>query len=288
MINYAKIETVIRMIKMIATDLDGTLLHPKRVFRLVSRPNRTLLREFFLSGGKLALVSGRSYEFCQKIAKRLGVPCDIIACAGAVMVRDDGGWRQDSAIPLELAHELDRFFESKRAPAIRLYTLKDQPIIATGWVLRAWEKFLLPLYILKSARYQEKTVYRKKPFTELFTAPEAVLKMSLVFYEKNLDYIRPIYRELKDRYGKRLEFSLFKNGLEITAKGIDKGRALMQLAAQHGIAMDEVAVIGDDANDIPMFKLFPQSFAMGHGMNAAKTAAKYELQQFSDLKKYLG
>jgi HAD superfamily hydrolase (TIGR01484 family) len=182
---------------------------------------------------------------------------------------------------------LDRFFESKRAPALRLYTLKNQPIIATGWVLRAWEKFLLPLYILKLARYQEKTVYRKKQFTELFAAPEAVLKMSLVFYEKNLDYIRPIYRELKDRYGKRLEFSLFKNGLEITAKNIDKGKALMQLAAQHGIEIDEVAVVGDDANDIPMFQLFPQSFAMGHGIKAAKTAAKYELKQFSDLEQYL-
>ena len=50
------------MIKLLATDLDGTLFYPKRKFTLMTRKNAKFLKDFYNAGGKVMLVTGRNYN----------------------------------------------------------------------------------------------------------------------------------------------------------------------------------------------------------------------------------
>ena len=63
--------------------------------------------------------------------------------------------------------------------------------------------------------------------------------------------------------------------LDVTPKGADKGHAVRRIAAILGIPLDEVAVIGDMANDLAMFAIAPHKIAMGNGIDALKAAASF-------------
>lgn len=62
-------------------------------------------------------------------------------------------------------------------------------------------------------------------------------------------------------------------GLVARASGGTKGSALTWLADHHGITVDETVVVGDWLNDVPMFGVAGRSFAMGHAPDEVKRAA---------------
>ena len=47
------------MIKVLATDLDGTLFYPKRKISLISGKNKKFLRKFVKEGKKVILVTAK-------------------------------------------------------------------------------------------------------------------------------------------------------------------------------------------------------------------------------------
>ena len=65
------------------------------------------------------------------------------------------------------------------------------------------------------------------------------------------------------------------DNVEVTDESAQKGLILEKVIADLGISQDEVAVFGDGLNDITLFKLFPESYAMENGEQEIKDLAKY-------------
>ncbi|QIB33987.1 HAD family hydrolase [Ancylobacter pratisalsi] len=61
--------------------------------------------------------------------------------------------------------------------------------------------------------------------------------------------------------------------LDVTAPVVDKGYAVRAFAKYFGVPLDEVAVIGDMANDLPMFDNAGLAIAMGNATDAVKALA---------------
>ncbi|WP_144294300.1 Cof-type HAD-IIB family hydrolase [Rhodoligotrophos appendicifer] len=61
--------------------------------------------------------------------------------------------------------------------------------------------------------------------------------------------------------------------LDVTPPGTDKGVAVRALARTMNIPLHEVAVIGDMANDLPMFAVAGYKIAMGNGSDEVKAQA---------------
>ncbi|WAC28339.1 Cof-type HAD-IIB family hydrolase [Ancylobacter sp. SL191] len=61
--------------------------------------------------------------------------------------------------------------------------------------------------------------------------------------------------------------------LDLTPPGTDKGYAVRAFARHYGVAVEEVAVIGDMANDLPMFGTAGLAIAMGNGAPEVKAKA---------------
>ncbi|HEY7010189.1 MAG TPA: HAD family hydrolase [Jatrophihabitantaceae bacterium] len=61
--------------------------------------------------------------------------------------------------------------------------------------------------------------------------------------------------------------------LEIAAAGVTKATGLAEVAATHGITPDEIVAIGDMPNDVPMLQWAGRSYAVGNAHPAARAAA---------------
>jgi hydroxymethylpyrimidine pyrophosphatase-like HAD family hydrolase len=63
--------------------------------------------------------------------------------------------------------------------------------------------------------------------------------------------------------------------LEVFARGVDKWRGLKWIADQHGIDGTQVAVIGDEINDVAMLAKAGMGIAMGNAIPEVKAVARY-------------
>ena len=63
--------------------------------------------------------------------------------------------------------------------------------------------------------------------------------------------------------------------LDVTPHGFDKGEATRRIARVMNVPLAEVAVIGDQANDLPMFEVAAYRIAMGNGIDAVKHTADH-------------
>ena len=70
---------------------------------------------------------------------------------------------------------------------------------------------------------------------------------------------------------------LDRHAMVIRAEGPTKGTAVAWLAEHHGCTVDEVVVVGDWLNDLPMFEVAGRSFVMGQAPRAVKDKATDEL-----------
>jgi hydroxymethylpyrimidine pyrophosphatase-like HAD family hydrolase len=61
--------------------------------------------------------------------------------------------------------------------------------------------------------------------------------------------------------------------LDVTHREANKGNAVRLLAAAQGVAVEEVAVLGDMVNDVPMFQVAGFSIAMGNATDEVKALA---------------
>ena len=62
-------------------------------------------------------------------------------------------------------------------------------------------------------------------------------------------------------------------GFEITKAGVNKGTAVLWLSQKLGIAQEEVAVYGDGGNDLEMLQMFAHSYAPSSAYEEAKETA---------------
>ena len=103
----------------------------------------------------------------------------------------------------------------------------------------------------------------------------------LIFYSNLIDSVYPIdetlVNELRDMCANNAQFYLTDKGrcVQIMGKSVNKMRSVEKIREQFGFEKDEIAVFGDDVNDIEMLSEYPFSVAMGNSEPRVKTVAKY-------------
>lgn len=91
-------------------------------------------------------------------------------------------------------------------------------------------------------------------------------------YLSDLEEREQLRKELSFVEGIIVSSSLYNN-LEINAEGATKGNALIWLAGHLGIGREATMAFGDGENDISMLSAAGIGVAMGNGLEAAKNAA---------------
>lgn len=103
----------------------------------------------------------------------------------------------------------------------------------------------------------------------------------LIFYKELVNSTRPLpeelYPRLQEKCGDRATMYLTDQGatIQVVSRESSKRAGIERVRAALGLEMDEIAVFGDDLNDLEMISAYPVSIAMGNGVEAVKAAAKY-------------
>lgn len=264
--------------KLIATDLDGTLLNSKHE---ISKENIEALKLANKSGTEIAIATGRTYADARAICKKAGICAHIISNNGSLTHSKDGKRLKSDTIDRKYINEVLSW----------LYNNGYFFEICTGENL-----FLLS----NTKAILEDDFYKSKLKDSSLCIDELNHMINLVFSQegvKPIDNISDIinadldYCSItavsfnKDKLQKGREF--FKNhnelslvvsheyNFELVNINASKGNSLESLANYLNIPLKDVVAIGDNYNDISMFKKAGISVAMGNAKDDIKKSCSY-------------
>ena len=257
-------------IRIIATDLDGTLMAPDHL-TVTERTKQALIsaRE---NGAKFAIATGRALNFTEGVTEQVPF-ADYVICSNGASVYDRNN---------------KKF----------IYT----NLVSADITYRAVELLdSLPVYY---NIYMNGDIYAQKGSDRYFTIKGLpsdfmdefssklieVDDLASVVKGKGAELIDVFYT---DEESKKTVFDFFEtNGLVMTsalasvvsatAKGSDKGTALCGLCDILGITSDEAMSFGDAANDSTMLKYAYYSFAMENGDEVCKASARFDAPSNAD------
>lgn len=251
-------------IKMIATDLDGTLMSPDHL--TITERTKAALKQAHDLGIRLALCTGRPMCIIGDVVEQVPFVDYIIHSNGAsVYDRNNNKPVYESLIPNDVACELIDFVlqyevsfdvtvngESHLQKGTEVYF--DSMIFPTEFIQSVSESMIAhdDLKAFLDGRGIEKiTLYTVKDedFDELWSKIES----------KNL-----------------FVATSFKGNIEATSINADKGKALKGVCDSLGIEAREVMAFGDAGNDCPMLEYALYSFAMGNATDECKSSARFE------------
>lgn len=265
------------MIKLIASDMDGTLLNSKH---LICSENLEAIKFAQEKGVHFAISTGRDYISVKPVLDKYGINCECIVMNGSEYRDVDGQVIDSIAINKENIKTIIEVFHQANLSA---ELMTNDGLYASDKIL--FEKARNDRRKIFCAKMREEELKEfDKQFEESFNAKyiddiDSFIKSDIqVFkamtYNEDVKVIEAVKGRLKEV--KELAIaSTFSNDIEITNIDAQKGKMLAKVTDKMGIDRDEVMIIGDSFNDYSMFEEFNNSFAMGNAIPEIKEIANY-------------
>lgn len=264
------------MIKSVIVDMDGTLLDDKNA---ISEYTASVIKEFQKNGGVFVINTGRSYTSASKIVKEAKISCDYICLSGAAIYNAEGECIFCDTLNSEEVQEI-RKLEEKNNVYVNYLTSEG--------VLSECSKERAKQYYLKEASLLAQKA--NKEFDEKEASQKYQWILDMVHYNTDMNQkIKedlPIYKAVVigmteldaekikteiQSYPTLLTAATSPLSQEINAVRVDKGRAILEYISANGILPEEVMVMGDSENDLPMFEIsFGKKIAMANAIEALK------------------
>ena len=244
------------MVKLIALDLDGTLLDPSGA---VTDATKEAIARARAEGVRVVLNTGRPIPEAIHFSREAGCD-DLISCLGGAALVDG-----------EDGHVLRRFDirepSGSRALELCLNREIELMIFAGNQILvdPFSKRSLLRTYPF--AAFHDNAVLTEDPMAYI---KEHGLPMTKIHGDWNPG--RYPLEELAALPGIQLTRSNERD-FELVAAGVDKGRMLSLLAMMYGIALEDCAAVGDSDNDLAMLQVAGTPIAMGNAAQRVKNAA---------------
>lgn len=240
-------------IKMVVTDMDGTLLNSDHE---VSSHFFELFGELKKRGILFVAASGRQYNSI--VEKLYPIKDDIIVIAengGFVMHREEE--LLSTPLEKEIRNEVLEILQG--AKGIHPVLCGKTNAYLTGHS----DSFIQML----RQYYTEYEIVE-----DLSQVNSEILKVAVYHFESSEKHIYPKVRHLEGQLKVKVSGA---NWVDISHLNAHKGFALKQLQEKHRIAPTETLVFGDYNNDLEMLALADYSFAMANAHPNVLKAAKY-------------
>lgn len=267
------------MIKVIASDMDGTLLGEDHK---IAPETLSAIKEACDAGIRFMICTGRNFPGAMNELEGADLTCDYIVGSGAE-VRDP--WQQvvrSTAISPRLCREI---YETVRKYPISVTFCTDGDDYRIGTEEEVEESLIrqIQAFHLNQCRdeIRDTELYqRMKRNTRVISGIEELEKAGfpvykLFLFSGDLEMLDKIRRELEKNQEIAVSSS-FENNLEITDVKAQKGPVLKEYIESLGYTMDEVMALGDSLNDYSMLSMdFGATVAMENAVPEIRRVAKY-------------
>jgi Cof subfamily protein (haloacid dehalogenase superfamily) len=247
-----------RVIRLLALDLDGTLMDDDMVIRS-DRVRRTISTAQ-ARGVVVTLATGRMFDFALPFARELGITAPLICYQGGLIQS------ADSDVPL---------YRATMEPSLMREVLEWRAQRGYHFVLYAGDDVFL------DKQQHPETFYRTMLGERLVWVDDLSSVLEEHAAVKFLIFIEPheanhVETELQQQFGGLMELARSHAIIvEGNPLGVSKGDALRRLAVHLDVSQAEVMAVGDQDNDASMIAWAGVGVAMGNGSQAAKSAADW-------------
>jgi Cof subfamily protein (haloacid dehalogenase superfamily) len=244
-------------IRLLATDIDGTLLNPQ--FQ-ISEGDLTALRRAHASGIEIVLVTGRRHTFALPIAKQLGFDLWLISSNGAVTRSLAGETFHRDMMPAETCRQLCGAMQEFRGNTVLTFDIEKKGAL----VLERLEEIgaSIKRWLEKNMEYIEFVVpiedaLVRDPVQAMFCGTMARMSLALAaLAQAGLDGKVTM---LRTEYPER-DLSM----IDVLNADCSKGHALERWAAHRGYRREQVMAVGDNHNDVEMLEFAGYPVIMGN------------------------
>lgn len=241
------------LIKLIATDLDGTLLNSNKELPEGFREWVLLHKEI-----KMVIASGRQYYNIKKLFQGMEDSLVFMADNGGLVFENDKIIYSNGMKKEDVIYCIEQFHEKEKCP-----------IILSG------EKSAYMEHSSNEAESNAHMYYERLEFTSDLrkcAQKDRIIKIA-VFIEGHKAEER--YNKLGD-FHDRVEAVLSGNcWIDIANKNVDKGNAVRMLQEKYRISAVNCMAFGDYINDLHMLLRCGESYAMMNAHPSLKEIAKY-------------
>lgn len=245
-------------IKLIAIDLDGTLLNPQH--EMTERTEKTL-KAAMAAGVRVIIATGKTFMSSQHIIKRLGTNTPGIYNQGTITFNSDGTVHSQQMLDKALARQVITYAEDR------------------GYVIGAYAGSRI-LVRKMTERMAELTMHYHEPMPEEVGPLQNILDNTpinkiIMFYPNDARRVQALRWQLNIQIGNaaRLLSAGIPDELEILPPNASKGTALKVLLKEMGIPANQAMTIGDGENDVEMLELAGLGVAMGNANDHVKSVA---------------
>ncbi|MBZ2156556.1 Cof-type HAD-IIB family hydrolase [Streptococcus anginosus] len=251
-------------IKMVVTDMDGTLLDEKGEFDRDRLKN--ILDELDKREIRFVVATGNEIHRMHLLFGDLLERVTLIAANGA-RIFDKNEVLLGTCWSQDLVAQVLSYFEGRERDVHLIVTAENGAFVKTGTIFPMVEK------VMTAEMAQE--FYQKINFVETLRPDDfpQVLKMSMVVNEQAAVQAT---RQLNQDFADTLNAVTSGYGaIDILQKGIHKAWGVEQLMQKWEIQEQEIMAFGDSENDIEMLQLAGVSYAMENADPKTKAVANH-------------
>jgi Cof subfamily protein (haloacid dehalogenase superfamily) len=253
--------------KLVCIDVDGTLLNHKH--KITRRTKEILLKAHKL-GVHIVISTGRMYTDAEYYSNLIGVKSPVIASNGAfIKEKDNDKVIYKDVLGESLSLELLELFRKHHikpyfcTPHKFYYGSIMFKLFYVGSKIIGTRSNELDLEYIFSWNRWQRVLHKEK---------DNIVKSEIIYKNPALIY------ELRNEINKVSQLEIVdssKYNIEITRKGVSKGKAVEMLAYFYNLKPEEIITIGDSANDVSMIEYAGLGIAMGNASDEVKQKADY-------------
>lgn len=273
------------MIKLIASDMDGTLLNSDHN---IPNDNVELINYAQENGIKFVVATGRAYYEALPPLNEKNIKCDVISFNGGIVYDKNGHIISMTPMkPKDLYYTIEVF--KSLEISYQLYTKNtvytnsiDTDINAYADLIRAAGEEPNVEHLKRDAqRRLEAGFITEVDNIDIYLNQKENPSIKIIGISRNLEKLQKAQQLLASNENISVTSSGLNN-IEVMDKHATKGNALAQIADIYSISLEEALAIGDNRNDEAMIDIVKYSIAMKNGVSELKDKAKFTTEHTNE------
>ncbi len=241
------------MYKLVALDMDGTLLNDKHQ---ISKYTKEVLLKLYNKGVKIVLASGRPYQSMNLFVEELGIEIPLIATNGSLVKSSAGEIISQETIDLNATCRL-----LDHAKINGLYTsLYFHDSICVEKITEKTDVHFKIERVEPKLVDDLSQVLDREPINILFSIDNDVMEETIIKLESDFSDSVCVVQS-SERH------------IDIMGKDITKGFGLHKLLEEYGLEAKDVVAFGNNFNDVAMLEEAGCGIAMANSATGVKEKA---------------